>query len=83
MAFTIYTTLPHNLIKDKLIDLIKITFQRGGYHYLASNDRNAFFTSKKPKKISGMILSKCMLCADLIVLTTFLYDLALNCIDKL
>ena len=24
---TLYTTLPHNLIKDKLIDLIKITFQ--------------------------------------------------------
>ena len=38
---TLYTTLPHNLIKDKIIDLIERTFQ---------NDRNAIFTSEKPKK---------------------------------
>ena len=47
---TPYTTLPHNLIKDKLIDLIERTFQREGSPYLACNDRNAFFTSEKPKK---------------------------------
>ena len=47
---TLYTTLPHNLIKDKLIDLIERTFQREGSPYLACNDRNAFFTSDKPKK---------------------------------
>ena len=47
---TLYTTLPHNLIKDKLIDLIERTFQREGSPYLACNDRNAFFTSEKPKK---------------------------------
>ena len=46
----LYTTLPHNLIKDKLIDLIERTFHREGSSYLASNDRNAFFTSEKPKK---------------------------------
>ena len=40
---TLYTTLPHNLIKDKLIDLIERTFQREGSPYLACNDRNAFF----------------------------------------
>ena len=45
----LYTTLPHNLIKDKLIDLIERTFQREGSPYLACNDRNAFFTSEKPK----------------------------------
>ena len=45
-----YTTLPHNLIKYKLIDLIDRTFQREGSLYLACNDRNAFFTSEKPKK---------------------------------
>ena len=44
---TLYTTLPHNLIKDKLIDLIERTFQREGSPYLACNDRNAFFTSDK------------------------------------
>ena len=47
---TLYTTLPHNLIKDKLIDLIERTFQREGSPYLACNDRNAFYTSEDPKK---------------------------------
>ena len=46
---TFYTTLPHNLIKDKLIDLIERHFQREGSPYLACNDRNAFFTSEKTK----------------------------------
>ena len=47
---TLYTTLPHNLIQDKLIDLIERAFQREGSPYLACSDRNAFFTSEKPKK---------------------------------
>ena len=47
---TLYTTLPHNLIKDKLIDLIERAFQREGAPYFACNDRNAFFTLEKPKK---------------------------------
>ena len=47
---TLNTTLPHNLIKDKLIDLFDRTFQREGSPYLACNDRNAYFTSEKPKK---------------------------------
>ena len=37
--------LPHNLIKDKLVDLIEITFQREGSLYIACNDRTAFITS--------------------------------------
>ena len=41
---TLYTTLPNNLIKDKLVDLIKRTFQREGSLYIAY-DRNVFFTS--------------------------------------
>ena len=44
-----YTTLPHNLIKEKLLDLIEWTFKRAlknyGSLYLACNDRKAFFTS--------------------------------------
>ena len=47
---TLYSTLPHNSIKDKLIDLIERTFQRDCSPYLACNARNAFFTSEKPKK---------------------------------
>ena len=35
---TLYTALPHNLIKDKGIDLIERTFQREGSLYLACND---------------------------------------------
>ena len=46
---TLYTTLPHNLIKDKLIDLIERTFQSEGSPYLACNDRNAFLLQKNLK----------------------------------
>ena len=46
---TLYTTLPYNLIKEKLLDLIEWTFKRAlknyGSLYLACNDRKAFFTS--------------------------------------
>ena len=41
----LYTTLPHNLIKDKLMGLIERTFQREGSLYIACNDKNAFCTS--------------------------------------
>ena len=46
----LYTTLPHNLIKDKLTELIERTFIREGSLYLACNDKNAFFTSEQPKR---------------------------------
>ena len=45
---TLFTTLTHNSIKDKLIDLIERTFQREGSPNLACNDRNAFFYFGKP-----------------------------------
>ena len=47
---TFYTTLPHNLIKEKLTELIEQTFNREGSLYLACNDNNAFFTSEQPKR---------------------------------
>ena len=47
---TLYTTLPHNLIKEKLTELIEQTFNREGSLYLACNDKNAFFTSEQPKQ---------------------------------
>ena len=40
---TLYTTLPHNLIKEKLTELIEQTFNREGPLYLAGNDKNAVF----------------------------------------
>ena len=46
---TLYAALPHNLIKEKLLDLIEWTFKKGiknyGSLYLACNDRKVFFTS--------------------------------------
>ena len=67
---TLYTTLLHNLIKDKLIDFIERTFQRlpEGSPYLAYNDRNAFFTSEKSKKYHAWS------CQNLCDALTFLLD---------
>ena len=46
---TLYTTLLHNLIKGKLINLIEWTFKREGSPYIACNERQAFFTSGDTK----------------------------------
>ena len=43
---TLYTTLPYNIIKEKLNDSIEWYFEREGVPYLACNERNAFFTSE-------------------------------------
>ena len=75
---TLYTILPHNSIKDKLIYLIERTFQREGSTYLTCN---AFFTSEKPKNIMhGHV--KIYVMRWPFCWTTFLFDLALSCIDK-
>ena len=42
---TLYTTLPHNLIKEKLTNLTEWTFQREGSPYIGCK-RTAFFTSE-------------------------------------
>ena len=47
---TLYTTFPHNLIKEKLTELIEQTFNRECSLYLACNDKNAFFTSEQPNR---------------------------------
>ena len=48
---TLYTTLPHNLINEKLTELIEQTFNREGSLYLACNDKKSpFFTSEQPKR---------------------------------
>ena len=43
---TLYTTLPHDLIKEKLINLIEWTFKREGSPYIACNERQAFYTDR-------------------------------------
>ena len=68
---THYTTLPYNFIKEKLIDLIEITFHREESVNLAWNDRNAFFTSEEHK---SYILWSCQkVCQTLIFLLDNIY----------
>ena len=46
ICFTLYTTtLPHNHIKDKPVDLIERRFKREGSLYIACNDWHVFFIS--------------------------------------
>ena len=47
---TLYNTLPHNLIKEKLINLIEWTCKREGSPYIACNERQTFFTSEDTKR---------------------------------
>ena len=56
---TLYPTLSHNLIKDKLIDLIDRTFNIECFPYLACNDRNAFSLRKKLKNIMHGLQNVC------------------------
>ena len=46
---TLYTTLPHALIKDKLIALIQKTFAREQLLFLACSSSKALFTNGKVK----------------------------------
>ena len=59
---TLYTTLPHNLMEDKLVDLIEIIFQTEGSLYIACNDRHrhAFFTSDAFKIMIYGLVRKCV-----------------------
>ena len=65
---TLYTTLSHNLIKEKLTELIEQTFNRGGSLYLACNDKNAFFTFEQPKQY------KLWLCQKMCDVLHYLFD---------
>ena len=57
---TLYTTLPYNLIKENLLTLLKETSIEKALHTLHVTTEMHFFSSEKPKKISCMVLSKCM-----------------------
>ena len=74
----LYTTLPHHLIKDKLIDLINRTFIQENTQYLACNEECAFFTSDV---YNNHNLWSCQKVCD--VLVYLLLDLEQNFIDKL
>ena len=79
---TLYFILPHNLIKDKFVNLIERTFPREGSLYIACNDKNALLTSDA---VTNYNLWSCQKVCEAL---TFLLDniyirFALNYIDKL
>ena len=69
---TLYTTLPHNLIKDKLIDLIEKTFNREGSPYLACNDRNSLETGAFEELRSEFINFACICVINTLRLIVYL-----------
>ena len=53
---TLYTTLRHNLIRNKFVDLIENTFRSEEVLYFACNEERAFFASKEHKNmIYGLV----------------------------
>ena len=79
---TLYTRLPHFLIKDKLIHLINRTFVRENTQYLACNEECAFVTSDVYNNHNLWSYQK--VCDDLVyLLDNILLDLGLNFIGKL
>ena len=47
---TLYTTLPHNLIKDKFRRLIQWAFKKSDCEYICSNSFKTYFSNSKQKK---------------------------------
>ena len=78
----LYNTLPHNPIKDKLVDLIERIFQREGSLYIECNDRHAFSPLMQLEIIIYGLVRKCMKLSTFSE-TIFMLDLNLNYIDKL
>ena len=55
---TLYTTLPYNLSRNQLVDLIENTFRREENLYLACNEEHAFFASEEHKNmLYGLVKS--------------------------
>ena len=79
LLFTLFT--PHNVIKDKLTNLIERTFQGEGSPNLACNDRSVFYFGKNPIKYHAW---SCQNVCDALTfwLDNILFDLAPSCIDK-
>ena len=56
-----YTTLPHNLIKEKLTELIEQTFNREGSLYLDCNDKMPFLLLNNLNDINCGHVRKCVM----------------------
>ena len=55
---TLYTTLPHNLIRNQLVDLIENTFRCEEALYLACNEERAFSLLKNIKNLIHGLVKK-------------------------
>ena len=58
---TLYTTFPHNLIKEKLTELIEETFNREGLLYLACNDKMPILLLNNINDIKCGHVRKCVI----------------------
>ena len=79
--FKLFTTLPHNLIKDKLLELIERIFQRKSSFYITCNGRHTFFTSDAVRNYNFRFVRKCLKFSPFFK-TIFILDLARNYIEK-
>ena len=79
---TLYTTLFHNLIKEKLTELIEHTFNIEDSLYLACSEKWAFLLLNNLNNIGCCHVRKCAM-LSIIFWTIYLKDLARNDIDKL
>ena len=62
----LYTSLPHDLIKAKVLSLVNRCFNRESKTYLCTSDKAGFFSNKKYDSY------KCWTCAELCEVFTFL-----------
>ena len=65
---TVYTSLPHDLIKAKVLSLVNWCFTRESKTYLCTSDKAGFFNNKKYDSY------KCWSCAELWEAFTFLME---------
>ena len=67
---TLYTTLPHNLIKKKFLYLIKWSFEKSHCNFICCNSFKAFFCNEKGKYARYTYWK----CEDMIEALNFLLD---------
>ena len=65
---TLYTSLPHDLIKAKVLSLVNWCFNRESKTYLCTSDKAGFFSNKKYDSY------KCWSCAEFCEAFTFLME---------
>ena len=57
---TLYTTLPHNLIKQKFTYLFKWTFEKSGCDYICCNSFKSFFSNDTYKNYTNFTCLECI-----------------------